>query len=298
MKREHKNFNPDRPAAAFLLATFLLAGTAPMSVSHASNPKWQPTITERLVRLPANHMKRAVEKDFAKSPLATAIGETSDKLTQKSNTIGDLKDAAARATGELKTEFRHQTLMEKQALVRLMGDRVELKRKHLNTKARLYKRLLRKVKFRPNKADRSSNELAEKFETASKRFNRTVTQVDMSMFGNSLGEESKYNRDYRKNLAAIETLVNSIKAHPMNQLPEIDGNIIGKEDYLRQLISSTESELAILDQEENILGYMAKLIALDAMALSEGLTDPLDNEFQMAADDPQDVSNIIKLFTQ
>ena len=83
----------------------------------------------------------------------------------------------------------------------------------------------------------------------------------------------------------------------MNQLPEIMEISLAKKtpSPIDQL---TESELAILDQEENILGYMAKLIALDAMALSEGLTDPLDNEFQMAADDPQDVSNIIKLFTQ
>ena len=34
-------------------------------------------------------------------------------------------------------------------------------------------------------------------------------------------------------------------------------------------MADTESELAILQQEETILGYMAKLVALDAMALSE-----------------------------
>jgi hypothetical protein len=38
---------------------------------------------------------------------------------------------------------------------------------------------------------------------------------------------------------------------------------------LRQLIANNGSSLALLDQEENILGYMAKLVALDAMALAE-----------------------------
>ena len=35
------------------------------------------------------------------------------------------------------------------------------------------------------------------------------------------------------------------------------------------LIANNGSSLALLDQEENILGYMAKLVALDAMALAE-----------------------------
>ncbi len=44
------------------------------------------------------------------------------------------------------------------------------------------------------------------------------------------------------------------------------------------LIANNGSSLALLDQEENILGYMAKLVALDAMALAE----------EVAADDGGD----------
>jgi hypothetical protein len=64
----------------------------------------------------------------------------------------------------------------------------------------------------------------------------------------------------------------------MNSLPEIDGRVVGKADFLRQLVAGAESELAILNQEESILGYMAKLVALDAMALSEGLDAENFNE--------------------
>ena len=36
-------------------------------------------------------------------------------------------------------------------------------------------------------------------------------------------------------------------------------------------IAKAEADVALLDQEETVLGYMAKLIALDAMALSDAV---------------------------
>ncbi|MEE8515452.1 MAG: hypothetical protein V3T02_02320, partial [Alphaproteobacteria bacterium] len=36
-----------------------------------------------------------------------------------------------------------------------------------------------------------------------------------------------------------------------------------------QLIAEDEAELAILEQEQSVLGFMAKLISLDALALTE-----------------------------
>jgi hypothetical protein len=55
----------------------------------------------------------------------------------------------------------------------------------------------------------------------------------------------------------------------MNQSDKFNGEVVNRDEYIRGLISKTESELAIIDQEETILGYMAKLVSLDAMALSE-----------------------------
>jgi len=37
------------------------------------------------------------------------------------------------------------------------------------------------------------------------------------------------------------------------------------------MITDVETELALLDQQEKIIGQMAKLVALDAMALSNDL---------------------------
>ena len=46
-----------------------------------------------------------------------------------------------------------------------------------------------------------------------------------------------------------------------------------KQDFVRQMLAATQAGLGILDQERNILGFMAKLVALDAMALSEKMMD-------------------------
>ncbi|MEQ9327681.1 MAG: hypothetical protein RJQ21_10350, partial [Rhodospirillales bacterium] len=62
-------------------------------------------------------------------------------------------------------------------------------------------------------------------------------------------------------------------AHPMNAQPAADGEEITREDYLRQLIGDLEAESALVAQEEQILGFMAKLVALDAMALAEGMSE-------------------------
>jgi hypothetical protein len=52
-----------------------------------------------------------------------------------------------------------------------------------------------------------------------------------------------------------------------------DGEKQTKEEYLRQMVADAESELALIEQENAILGYMAKLVALDAMDLSEEAMD-------------------------
>ncbi len=40
-----------------------------------AQPNWQPQASERLVRLPADYMKKAVDRDFANSELAAALSD-------------------------------------------------------------------------------------------------------------------------------------------------------------------------------------------------------------------------------
>ena len=108
---------------------------------------------------------------------------------------------------------------------------------------------------------------------ARQRFEATMSAVDVKLLATSAAPDSRYSREYGKNLTAMETLIRAIDDHPMNAQPVISGQVVTKGDYVRQLIADTDAEIALIQQEEMILGYMAKLIALDATSLSEQVAD-------------------------
>jgi hypothetical protein len=74
-------------------------------------------------------------------------------------------------------------------------------------------------------------------------------------------------------MSAIEVLAAAIRRHPMNNEPQMASQPADKAGFIRQMMAETQAGMAILDQEQNILGYMAKLVALDALALSEQVMD-------------------------
>ncbi len=235
----------------------------------AATPSWQPSASERLVKLPSTYLKKAIDRDFAESELAQVLGDTNANIRLKAQTLGDLQAAIDKAEGEVKVELRHQFLAEKQEFIKLMGEQQELRRKQVDTQIKLYERLLAKLERREAGMTPAKADLLEKQEAARQRFEGSVSKVDMDIFGSPEMSESKYSRDYAKNMSAIEQLVQAIKAHPMTAQIELDGQAISKQDYLRHLIADNQAVASILDQEGQILGYMAKLVALDAMALSE-----------------------------
>ena len=68
------------------------------------------------------------------------------------------------------------------------------------------------------------------------------------------GGESKYAEQYGDNLARISELQAAINAHPANQAPIVGGETVTRETFVRHLISQAEAGLALLDQEEEMLG--------------------------------------------
>lgn len=256
------------------LAPLLLAGTMLVSVPVAASVDgdgWNPVVSERLIKLPANYLKKAVDHDFSKSALAAAIADNRELTKLKTLTLRDLQSAIDGAEGELRIELRHQFLAEKRAYLELVARTQDLRRRQADTKIRLYGKMLNKLGRDKAAMTPQRAALIEKQQAAQKRFQSSIDSVDMKLFGNAAMTESKYSQEYAKNLASIERLVAAIESHPMNQRPEIDGQAVSKQDYLRQIMAEAESDIALLDQEETVLGYMAKLIALDAMALSDSV---------------------------
>ena len=148
-----------------------------------------------------------------------------------------------------------------------------MRRKQLVTKRRLFERLLKKLAERDAQMTISRKALINKQEMARTRFETSLSTVDVRLFENSAIPESKYSQKYSRNMAVIKKLVGRIDSHRMNTSVQVDGRAFTKEEYIRGLLADTQSEISILEQEESILGYMAKLVALDALILSEEALD-------------------------
>lgn len=245
--------------------------------AQAAPRNWAPQASEKLMKLPGNFLKKAVERDFAKSGLGAALSETGQQVDLKKATLADLQAAIGTADGELKVELEHQFLAEKKRYIGLMREQQDFRRRRAKTKVRLYESLLRKMTANTRSATPARATLVANQKAARERLENSIRKIDTQLFRSSMTAESKYAGDYAKNLNAIENLVQAIGDHPMNRAPRVNGRAVSRADYLRQLIAENEAVVALVDQERAILGYMAKLVSLDALALSEGMTASLAN---------------------
>ena len=119
----------------------------------------------------------------------------------------------------------------------------------------------------------TKKELIERQNLARTRMQSSLSKVDLKIFESATVPESQYAIKYGQNVQAIERLMSRIKGHEMNQSLTADGTEMTKEEFIRHMAIEAEAELALAEQDDLILGYMAKLVALDAMALSEEAID-------------------------
>lgn len=244
------------------------------SPAFADVPEWHPESSERLVKLPATYLKKSLEHDFAESALGTALRGADSEIGLKAKTLGDLQGAIAKSDGEMRIEMRHQFLHEKRAYVDMMSRRNELQRARVRTQTRLLEDMLARMRPGVNGDSPMKQELMKRQDAARARFESSLNAVDMRLFSASSMPESKYSAKYSENAAAIEQLVARINTHKMNDAVVAEGENMTKEDYVRQMLADAQAEGALLDQEDTILGYMAKLVALDALALADEALDP------------------------
>lgn len=260
-------------AAALMLTTALGTAFGVSAHAAASAPGWTPQSSEKLVKLPPGYLKKSLDHDFAGSALGAALRGADEEIGYKTRTLTDLKGAVSKATGETQVEIRHQLLAEKRAFIELMSGRNGMRRSHLTTKLRVLEQTLERAGRNGEAATPAMKALVDKQDAAKQRFESSLSRVDMKLFGGSSMPESKYSARYASNMDAIEKLVDRIRSHRMADEGIAEGIAKTRSGQLRQMIQETQAEIAILEQEETILGYMAKLVALDAMELSETTLD-------------------------
>ena len=272
--------------AALIAGSLGLAAPASAATSAAS-PNWSPRASEKLVKLPSTVIKKSIEHDFRESGLGLAIKSLEDDERLKIDTLVDLKNAIDTAEGETRTELRHQLLAEKRAFIEMVAEKNALKRKHLLTKQRLFERRLRTMGERQASLTPGRRELIKRQDAARARFQSSFDYVDVAIVTASSGRE--YTVKYAENVAAIEKLYARINNHKMNTSVEVEGQALTKSEYVRHLLAESQADMALLNQEDTILGYMAKNVAYDALALSE-----LTLDADLADSDSPGEGNVIK----
>ena len=291
----------DRPArlvAAVALAAALAVLPAPAGA--ATTEKWAPVASEKLMRLPGDFLRKAVDNDFARSGLARELVSLDEQVAFKRSTLADLQAAIERADDvDIRLDLQHQFLNEKRAYIELVRDHQEIRQRRAATKVRLYERLLERLNRERRATTPERAAFIAKQTAARERFEASAALVDEKLLASTMASQSRYAREYAKNLSAVQELVAAINDHPMNAAPAIDGQPVTRAEYLRQLIAENEGELALIDQERSILGHMAKLVSLDALALSEGLGEDAYAEVDIDADEdaPNQVTSVVEFFT-
>ena len=222
--------------------------------------------------LPSKHLKNAIERDFASSLLASDMQTLDEDIQSKVTAIGKLQENQHMYEGEESLEITHQIISGKRDYLELMSGQLDLKRQQLETKRSLYQRLIRQAKGSSIRSPQvEEHHLA--IDAARVRSAAVETQLREELFFYTSLEESKFGSEYAENRAAIEQLRSAISNHPTNQEIVVNGESVTKAEELNGLMLGVEAELALLSMEEEVIGYMAKLLSLDAMAFAEKVAE-------------------------
>ena len=233
---------------------------------------WQPQISEKILVLPQNQLERAIQRDFAASPLASDMLNVDQQIASEVTNIQSLNESQHLYEGDAAIEARHQVLAAKRAYIGLMGEQIGMKRKKLETKLRLYRHLTRTA--RRNAIDfEDRREITAAIDAAQQRAASVETELREELFYSTNLPESKFGEDYAANRQAIDSLRNAIANHPLNQIAKDGDEPRNKIEELQRLAVNVEAQLAVLDMEDEVLGHMAKLLSLDAMAFAEEVAE-------------------------
>ena len=259
-------------ATTAVVATLVTSGPA-AATSDPSTPSWTPKSSERLVKLPASYLEKSLQQEFNQSSLGQALRGTETDIGLKTSTLIDLQAAIEEAEGPMRIELRHQFLAEKRNYLDLMQQRVDIRRSEAETKTKLFEDMLETLAAEKAADTPARRALVERQKTARDRLDRTIDAVDTKLFETVGVRESRYSTKYAENVASIEKLRTRFRSHKMNNTVDAEGETLTKDEYVRMMLADAQSELAILEQEETVIGFMAKLVALDALQLNEEAMD-------------------------
>ena len=253
-----------------IMATVALVGVSQMQTAVAFaeiHRQWRPQLSEKILLLPPKHMNDAIEQDFSKSGLAQNMTSVETQLSDQVSTIDQLKQNLSRYDEQEQIEARHQIIVGKKTYIELLSQQIDLKRERLHTKLGLLQRLDRNLS-RDTAQQMAASDVAQLQADAKSRIEGISNKLREQIALEPLTKETNFSKAFDKNMVAISALKDAIANHRMQSRLGLDSGTT-KADMLRQLILDTEADLALIEIETELLGHMAHLLSLDAMALAE-----------------------------
>jgi hypothetical protein len=298
LTKHHVKKTKVKPFAKLLMAASIVTLAAVTLPANAATSDWNPLSSERLVKLPGNYVDKALQQDFLASPLAADLTAVTDNISGQHQTLAQLRNAIGSAEGEELVELRHQYLEQKSSFLDTKEDQHAIRSQELSTKLGVYRNLLDRLQRNQARAsDPQLQSLVAQQTAARQRMQNTMNDVDATLDALlPTSDESKYATEYSANLGKIDDLKKAIKHHVASADATLDGRDVSREDYVRQLIFDIEAEQSLLHQEQDMIGLMARLVALDAQAFENELTIAgLEDNQQSIASMP--LGNAVDFFT-
>ena len=257
--------------------------------------EWKPQIVEKMFILPPEHLNKVLNNDFNKSILAVNLRNTNNKIKTNIEKIKDLNLLLPGKTDEEVMEIKHQIILHKRDYVKDMNDLLMIKKQRLNTKKTFFNKIVKNIKIKSFK-NKSNNKFFKNQNIALQRSQK----LDFKILANTsinLSKKSKYFNQYQINKDAVMQLQLAIEKHPMNTQDILSKNPKNKIEAVRNYLHNLDTEIAVLEMKEQMINYMAKIVALDAMNLAENVAFNLNKQGNEKSINFNDPVNAIAVFT-
>ena len=268
----------------------------PLSSSASNNfGEWKPQIVEKMFVLPPEHLNKVLNNDFDKSILAINLRNTNNKIKTNIEKIKDLNSLLSGKTDEEIMEIKHQIIIHKRDYVKDMSNLLIMKKQRLNIKKTFFNTIVKNINVKSFK-NKTKNKFFKNQNIALQRSQKLDIKIlaDTSL---NLSKKSKYFDQYQINKDAVRQLQSAIEKHPMNTQDILSKNPKNKIEAVRNYLHNLDTEIAVLEMKEQMINYMAKIVALDAMNLAETVAFTLNVQGNKKSNNFNDPVNAISVFT-
>ena len=265
------------------------------SLANNNLGEWKPQIVEKMYILPPKHLNKVLNNDFNRSLLALNLQNTDNNIKNKIEKISKLNSLLSGTSKQENLEINHQIIVNKRDYIKDMNNLLIMKKQKLSTKKIFFQKIKKNIQGKSLNNQNSSDFLSNK-KIAIKR----AQKLDFKILENTsynLSKKSKYFEQYQVNKDAVKKLKLAIQNHPMSNKNILSKDPKNKMDTINNYIHNIETEIAVLEMKEEMINYMAKIVALDAMSLAEKVAFTSENENGVISSNFNDPINVISVFT-